>query len=69
MKSTGGGQKINLFKKEMEKYKDDREKIVLFTDRHVSSPFLKTFFKNYSKCFSRPNFSLFSVTTSYFLEK
>lgn len=33
MKSTGGGQKINLFREEVEKYKNDHEKIIIFTDR------------------------------------
>jgi len=31
--SPGGGQKVNLIKAELEKYKDDKEKIILFTDR------------------------------------
>lgn len=33
MKSIGGGQKINLLKKEVVKYKDDPNKIIIFTDR------------------------------------
>jgi hypothetical protein len=28
----GGGHKINILKKELEKYKDDKEKVILFTD-------------------------------------
>lgn len=36
MKSTGGGQKINLFREEVEKYKNDEEKLILFTDAWVS---------------------------------
>jgi hypothetical protein len=35
--SPGGGQKINLVKAELEKYKDDKEKVILFTDRYVNS--------------------------------
>ncbi|EEB15965.1 Procollagen-lysine,2-oxoglutarate 5-dioxygenase 3 precursor, putative [Pediculus humanus corporis] len=34
MKSTGGGQKINLFREEVEKYKNDHEKIIIFTDSY-----------------------------------
>ena len=30
---TGGGQKVNILKKELEKFKDDEDKIILFTDR------------------------------------
>jgi hypothetical protein len=30
---TGGGQKVNILKKELQKYKDDEDKIILFTDR------------------------------------
>lgn len=33
MKGLGGGQKINLLKEELKQYKDDKDKIVLFTDR------------------------------------
>lgn len=31
---TGGGQKVNILKKELEKYKNDEEKIILFTDSY-----------------------------------
>lgn len=31
--SPGGGQKINLVKKELEQFKDDQNKIIMFTDR------------------------------------
>jgi len=33
--SPGGGQKVNLVKTEMEQYKDETDKIVMFTDRSV----------------------------------
>ncbi|XP_024936898.1 procollagen-lysine,2-oxoglutarate 5-dioxygenase 1 isoform X1 [Cephus cinctus] len=33
-KFAGGGQKINLFKEALEEYKDDTERIVLFTDSY-----------------------------------
>lgn len=33
MKGLGGGQKINLLKNELHQYKDDENKIVIFTDR------------------------------------
>jgi hypothetical protein len=29
----GGGQKINILVRELEKYKDDEKKVILFTDR------------------------------------
>lgn len=29
----GGGQKINLLKEELVKYKDDTNKVIMFTDR------------------------------------
>ena len=32
-KYPGGGYKVNLFKKALEEYKDNTEKIILFTDR------------------------------------
>lgn len=31
--SIGGGQKVNILKKELEKFKDDKETILIFTDR------------------------------------
>lgn len=34
-KYRGGGQKINIMKKELEKYKDQKDKIIIFTDRFV----------------------------------
>lgn len=34
MDSLGGGYKINLFRTALEPYKDDTEKIVLFTDSY-----------------------------------
>ncbi|XP_046397512.1 procollagen-lysine,2-oxoglutarate 5-dioxygenase 1 isoform X2 [Ischnura elegans] len=34
MNSVGGGYKVNLFLKELKKYKDNKEKIVMFTDRY-----------------------------------
>ena len=30
---TGGGQKVNILKRELEKYKNDEDKVILFTDR------------------------------------
>ena len=38
-KSTGGAQKINILKKELEKYKDDVDKVLLFTDRYEKNNF------------------------------
>lgn len=35
MDSYGGGYKINLLRDALESYKDDNEKIILFTDRYV----------------------------------
>lgn len=32
----GGGYKINLFRDALEPYKNDENKLVIFTDRHVS---------------------------------
>ena len=32
-RTVGGGHKVNLLKKALEEYKDDKEKIVAFTDR------------------------------------
>jgi hypothetical protein len=32
---AGGGHKINLFKKELLKHKDNTDKIIVFTDRYV----------------------------------
>lgn len=32
MKSTGGGYKVSLLKEELEAYKNDEDKIILFTD-------------------------------------
>lgn len=31
--TSGGGQKINILKKELEKFKNDKETILIFTDR------------------------------------
>lgn len=33
MENIGGGHKINLLKAELYKYKDDENKIIMFTDR------------------------------------
>lgn len=33
--SRGGGYKINLLKEAVEKYKNDDQKIIIFTDRFV----------------------------------
>lgn len=33
MNSAGGGYKVNLLKKAIKDYKDDKDRIVLFTDR------------------------------------
>ena len=33
--TTGGGQKVNILVKELEKYKDDKNKVILFTDRYI----------------------------------
>lgn len=33
MSSIGGGYKVNLLKKELEKYKDDHDTIVMYVDR------------------------------------
>ncbi|RZF36466.1 hypothetical protein LSTR_LSTR009562 [Laodelphax striatellus] len=34
MHSTGGGYKVNLLKEELQKYKDDENKIIMFTDSY-----------------------------------
>lgn len=31
--SLGGGHKVNLLKEELVKYKDDTNKVIMFTDR------------------------------------
>lgn len=31
--TVGGGQKVNLLKAELLKYKDDKTKVIMFTDR------------------------------------
>ncbi len=31
--SAGGGQKINILKRDIEKYKNDKDTIFIFTDR------------------------------------
>lgn len=33
MKGMGGGYKVNLLKKALKEFKDDNDRIVLFTDR------------------------------------
>ena len=33
--TTGGGQKVNILVRELEKYKDDKSKVILFTDRYI----------------------------------
>lgn len=35
---AGGGQKINLFRKELLRHKDDANKIIMFTDRYACHP-------------------------------
>lgn len=35
---AGGGHKINLFKKELLRHKDDAHKIIMFTDRYACHP-------------------------------
>jgi hypothetical protein len=32
-KYAGGGHKVNILLRELEKYKDDEKKVLLFTDR------------------------------------
>jgi procollagen-lysine,2-oxoglutarate 5-dioxygenase, invertebrate len=32
--STGGGQKINILRENLARYKDDKEKVILFTDSY-----------------------------------
>ncbi|RZF45758.1 hypothetical protein LSTR_LSTR014862, partial [Laodelphax striatellus] len=34
MHSTGGGYKVNLLKEELQKYKNDENKIIMFTDSY-----------------------------------
>jgi len=41
---AGGGQKINLFKKELLKHKDDSNKIIMFTDRYAYHPIVVSLF-------------------------
>lgn len=33
MRYAGGAFKVNLLKEELEKYKDDEKKVIMFTDR------------------------------------
>ncbi len=33
--NPGGGQKVNILKRELEKYKEDKDRIILFSDRYV----------------------------------
>lgn len=59
MKSFGGGYKINLLKKALTDYRNDANRIVLFTDRLVYPNFARRIFRNAIHL-------LLSVTTSYF---
>ena len=43
-RDPGGGQKVNIIKKGIEKYKDDEDLIVVFTDRSVLINYLCEFF-------------------------
>ena len=40
MRGPGGGQKINIIKKETVKYKDDKNVLVMFVDRSVKCSIL-----------------------------
>jgi len=42
---AGGGQKINLLKKELLRHKDDANKIIMFTDRYACHPILYVSFQ------------------------
>lgn len=55
MDTAGGGYKINLLRDAVEQYKDDSNKIILFTDRYISNP-------NFS-FHSNTNFVISSVMT------
>ena len=35
---AGGGQKVRFLRKELEKYKDDKDQILMFTDRYKTVP-------------------------------
>lgn len=59
MKNPGGGYKVNLLRKAIKPFKDDKEKIILFTDRLVSNRFffLNKIEKNFEHLFQlRCNF-------------
>jgi len=45
MHYAGGGQKVELLRKELEKYKEDKSKIIMFTDRLETSKKLNFKFK------------------------
>ena len=45
MRGPGGGQKINIIKKETVKYKDDKNVLVMFVDRSVKCSILIVIFK------------------------
>ncbi|XP_034933747.1 procollagen-lysine,2-oxoglutarate 5-dioxygenase isoform X1 [Chelonus insularis] len=49
MNSVGGGYKINLLKKELKKYKNDQEKLIIFTDSYdvIFSSDLDTIIKKF----------------------
>lgn len=40
MMSVGGGQKIILLKEALESYKNDKKKIIMFTDRYTNFTFI-----------------------------
>lgn len=58
MESYGGGYKINLLREALEPYKNDDEKIILFTDRYISIIWKKT--KNKKQKIIKWFFSFFS---------
>jgi hypothetical protein len=54
---TGGGQKVNILVRDLEKYKNNEKKIILFTDRYVffkfflfSNPKMTQYFKIVMMC-------------------
>lgn len=66
MESYGGGYKINLLRDALEPYKDDADKLILFTDRYrihmfplsniIYSVYFSTISSLFSFIFCHPNF-------------
>lgn len=66
MNNDGGGYKINLLRNALEPYRDDTEKIILFTDRYKYNDRISEF---NIKCFSRSYDVLFTTTLEVIVHK